>query len=145
MLKVYEISIGVVAYFDPVLLRAEPRIESIQSVFQKTAIRPFVCFRAGMTGSEWAPLTTQMRPERLRIDDIWKCGGGQKWKSSPLYLCDGSNFCRGPDVAFIACSVSEMEFPSGMTRPRITVEGVKAILKEVLNQIERRKFKTLVR
>jgi hypothetical protein len=138
-LSIDEIAVGLVAFLDQDQLNRDPEIR--KGLPQRYGcLRPFVCVWSERGNSQWLPLTTQMRPERLRIERLWRSGGEVGWRiGDEHYLNDGCNVYTGPDSRFVAAS--HRERTTARSRARIATAGIAAILAEVERQRHRRQDK----
>jgi hypothetical protein len=126
-----EIVEGAVAYFRVEILNADKDVLRLEPTPRDG---PFVCFQVEGGWSAWAPLTTQgppERPERIEIRAEWKLRGSVEWRGTAQYLNDGRNTYVGPNASFVAAAASELTFEPGVLRPRVTADGVAAVLAEV--------------
>lgn len=131
-----EIVVGLVAFLDQDQLNGDPEVH--KSLPQRYGcLRPFVCVWSDRGESQWLPLTTKMRPERLRIERPWRSGGEVCWRiGDEHYLNDGANVYTGPSSRFVAASHSERT--TARNRARLSSEGIAAILVEIERQRHRR-------
>jgi hypothetical protein len=130
-----EIAPGLVAFLDPEALIADERVCRTKDQLAPRS-GPFVCFSADDEISEWAPITTVRRNERLSISGEWRSGGHARWRRDDQYLNDGANVWVGPHEAFAKASSHEMTLRSD--RARVTDAGLAAIRAEVEAQRARR-------
>ncbi len=124
-----EIKAGVVAYFDVAKLNADPAVSKPQSLATRNG--PFVCFATNDQSSAWVEVSTQYRDERLPIKDEWRKSGSGAWKTKPQYFNDGKSSYADPKASFVAAAVGVDNFTAA-NRPRVTDDGVAAILAEVI-------------
>ena len=127
-LRLGEIRVGSLAYFDHKLLLAEADVRHIASGLDRPG--PFVCIQKEGDRSVWTPITQDHRPERLVIDPKWRRQGSDAWQKGDQYLNDGRNTFVGLNDAFVRAGAKETPFVR-YKRPYITAEGVSAILAEV--------------
>ena len=119
-----EIVVGLVSHLDQTMLTADPDV--LDTYPQKqTELRPFVCVEAEAEYSVWTPLSSMFRRERLKIEDAWRQGGIDMWRTRVCFLNDGANIYCGPNGSFIAASIDELTEPE--TRSRILLEGVQKV------------------
>ncbi len=131
-----EIVVGLVAFLDQDQLNRDPEVHKCLPQ-RYGCLRPFVCVWCEDWESAWLPLTTQMRPERLRIERPWRSGGEVCWRiGDEHYLNDGANVYTGPSASFVDASHSERT--SSRNRARLSAEGIAAIRAEVERQRHRR-------
>jgi hypothetical protein len=137
-----EIEPGVVVRLDPAHLLRDGRVIHTQDPPTPRA-GPFVCVKVEGDTTTWAGLTGQGRHERLRIDEKWRLGGWKRWSrmwgedgSGVQYLTDAANVWIGPRAAFAAASRQPQHGTE--EEPRITEEGVLAILVEIARNRHRR-------
>lgn len=123
-----EIQAGCVAYFDITTLNADTRVSRPRC--PTTRPSPFVCFESANDRSAWAPITTQFRKERLFLDPLWRVGGSKQWRTDHLYLNDGACTYVGTNAAFVDSAATETPFMK-ISRPRLTADGVAAVVAEV--------------
>jgi hypothetical protein len=130
-----EIEPGLVAFLDPRVLAAEADVFHTQD---PPVIRPgpFVCVSVERDRSEWSPVTTEYRPERLAFPREWRSGGHPQWLRDEQYLNDGANLWRGPHEAFVIASHEESTTVS--SRARLSTEGLAAVKAEIEAQRQRR-------
>jgi hypothetical protein len=130
-LRLQDIGLGVVAYFDDKLLLAEKSIDNGGSNLNRPG--PFVCVQMKDGASAWCPITGEFRPERLPLKKQWRRFGSDKWKEDDQYLNDGLNTFVGPNEAFVRAGAKEVPFTQ-YRRPRVSADGVAAMLEEVRKQ-----------
>jgi hypothetical protein len=126
-----EIAPGVVAYFDHELLLREPEVERNDDAIDRPG--PFVCIQVEGARSVWCAITSRHRPERLPIASSWREAGGPSWRVGDAFLVDGLNTYVGPSAAFVRAAAAERPFYPHL-RPRISTEGIAAIIEEVRRQ-----------
>lgn len=130
-LRLEDVFVGAVAYFDDELLMAETEIDGGDTSIDRPG--PFVCVQVQGISSVWIPITGEFRPERLPIKAEWRLHGSDKWKEDDQYLGDGLNTFLGPNIAFVRAGAKESPFKI-YRRPRISKDGVGAILEEIEKQ-----------
>jgi hypothetical protein len=130
-----EIEPGLVAFLDPRVLAAQAVVSHTQD---PPVVRPgpFVCVSVDGDRSEWSPVTTEYRPERLVIQRRWRSGGHPQWLRDRQYLNDGANLWRGPHEAFLAASRAEVT--TALDRAFLSTEGLAAVQAEIEAQRRRR-------
>lgn len=135
-LSLSEIVVGLVAFIDQEQMNRDPEI--YKGIPQRYGcLRPFVCVWSEREKSRWLPLTTKMRPERLRIERLWRSSGELCWRiGDEHYLNGGSNVYSGPSSRFVAAS--HRERTTARCRARIASAGIAAILAEMERQRHRR-------
>ena len=127
-LRLQDVKVGSIAYFDHTLLLAEPEIDKGDEGLNRPG--PFVCVEIHGDRSAWCVITGEERPERLLIEDRWRRDGSDAWRLAPQHLQDGLATYLGPTEAFVRAAAGENAFVR-YKRPRITAEGIKAILAEI--------------
>ena len=130
-----EIEPGLVVFMDPAVFAADGRVSHTKD--PPTSRRgPFVCVSVDHEISEWMPITTEERLERLAIGREWCSGGHPQWLRDAQYLNDGANVWRGPSEAFV--DASRHELTSRSNRARVSEVGLAAIHEEAEAQSHRR-------
>lgn len=115
---------GAVAYFGVAVLH---RLDDVaQPRFPTTRDGPFVCFAARARRSAWSPLTTQSRPDRIRIPNAEVSGGVAYWKEKDLFLNDGATTYVGPNESFIRASQGVDDYPAA-ARPQFSAKALAAV------------------
>src|SRR5438876_945297 len=129
-----EVVPGIVVFLDQEMVDSDDRVTRTQDLPTVKA-RLFVCYQAAAGSSEWAPITTQERRERLYLKPSWRTGGEPKcsggyaqWLNADQYLADGANTYRGPLPAFV--DASHLECSDADNRARLTQEGIEAVRSE---------------
>ncbi len=142
-ISVDEIQPGLVVYMDEPLLGSDPRVQKSGTVRFASDSRLCVCYAGDRVSSDWAPITTQVRSERLPIKAEWRSGGNPEcsggypqWLQAEQYLQDGANTYRGPSAAFVEASWQECTAPD--SRARVSDDGVAEVVKEINAQRHRR-------
>ena len=130
-LRLEDIFVGAVAYFDDQLLLAEVEIDGGGTTLDRPG--PFACVQVKGSSSVWIPITGESRLERLLIKAEWRQHGSDKWKEDDQFVNDGLNTFLGPNDAFVRAGAKESPFKM-YRRPRISSEGVVAILEEIDKQ-----------
>jgi hypothetical protein len=130
-LRVEDIFVGAVAFFDDELLLAETEIDSGGTAIDRPG--PFVCVQVKDRSSVWIPVTGEFRPERLLIKPEWRQHGSDKWREDDQFVNDGLNTFLGPNEAFLRAGAKETPF-NIYKRPRIKKQGIAAILEEIDKQ-----------
>lgn len=130
-LRSTDIFVGSVAYFDDELLLSEEDIDAGDSEVDRPG--PFVCVQTKGASSVWIAMTGESRPERLFVDPKWRMYGSDKWRQDGQYINDGLCTCLGPNEAFVRAGSKEAPF-NKYRRPRISDEGIAAILLEIEKQ-----------
>jgi hypothetical protein len=130
-----EIEPGLVVFLEPEALQADGRVTCTKDP-PTSRPGPFVCVSADDEISEWMPITTEERWERVSIRREWRSGGHPQWLRDSQYLNDGANVWRGPHEAFVEASRQELTDQS--TRARVSEDGLAAIREEVEAQRGRR-------
>lgn len=138
-----EVSAGIVVFLDTAVLRARRDLVWTGTGRDTVDSRLFVCTDLAGDSSEWSPLTTTYRRERLFVDRTWRgggdpdCSGGwPQWQLAEQYLQDGASTVTGPNEAFVAASHLECTTPA--TRSRVSNDGLAAIREEMRVQTHRR-------
>jgi hypothetical protein len=130
-----EIEPSLVVFMDPAAFVADGRVSHTQDP-PISRPGPFVCVSVDGEVSEWMPITTEERSERLAIRREWCSGGHPQWLRVAQYLNDGANVWRGPHEAFIEASRKELTDP--LNGARVSVDGLAAIHEEAEAQRHRR-------
>lgn len=130
-LRLADIFVGAVAYFDDELLRGESEIDGGDATIDRPG--PLVCVQVKGSSSVWIPITGEFRPERLLLKAEWRLHGSDKWKKDDQFVNDGLNTFLGPNDAFVRAGAKESPFKM-YRRPSISKEGVAAILEEIDKQ-----------
>lgn len=141
-ISVDEVEPGLVVFLDQEMLDQDSRVFRTQDL-STVKSRLFICFGLEANQSEWAPITTQGRRERLLLDSVWRTGGEPKcsggfaqWLNEDQYLADGANTYRGPVECFV--DASHIECSAVERRARLSAAGVEAVQFEVDRQQFRR-------
>jgi len=130
-----EVAPGLVVFIDPKMSAADEHVTCTKDPPTERS-GPFVCVSVDGNTSEWMPLTTEPRRERLPIRSEWRSGGHPQWLRAGQYLNDGANVWRGPTTAFINASYEELT--DRETRARVLDAGLAAIQRETASQRRRR-------
>ena len=104
MLTEAEIAVSVVAYFEPNLLKADPRVCEPASV--PTEGRPFVCLAVSKGLCIWMPLTSKPGRDRshFEIPKSMRRGGSGVWVTGSCFANKEFGTYIGPPSAFVAAS-----------------------------------------
>ena len=130
-----EIEPGLVAFMDPAVFAADGRVSHTKD--PPTSRRgPFVCVSVDHEISEWMPITTEARQERLAIRREWRTGGHPQWLGDSQYLNDGANVWRGPLDAFV--EASRQDLTERANRAWVSIDGLAEIHAEAEAQRHRR-------
>jgi hypothetical protein len=131
-----EVLPGLVAFLDVEVLAADDRVVNMKDPRHGIRPGPFVCLSVDSERSQWAQITTEVRPERLEIRREWRLGGHPQWLGDPQYLQDGANVWRGQLEVFLAASHEELT--DRTNRAWVTEDGLREVVREVEAQRRRR-------
>jgi hypothetical protein len=125
------------------MLGLDDRVLKTGTVGSATDARLCVCYAIDGDTSDWSPITTEPKRERLPIKDEWRSGGNREcsggyaqWLLDDQYLQDGANTYHGPNAAFVAASWQECTALD--TRARVSGEGMALVDQEIAAQRRRR-------